>query len=202
MLFAGTVKEGLKKLSRDTVLVLLGPTLPDLESTDVAGLIRERNPVAEVALIASRGGQPADSQPGRREAAPAAGGEFPDVPPHILNRILKVRDFILENYSTPLSLAAACGMAATSKTYFCHYFKRVTGRSLRGYQQVLKIRMAERLLRDRGLSVTDVAMKVGYNDSNYFSTVYKKITGSPPRYQRGIKEEPEKNKKWTKTKKY
>jgi AraC-like DNA-binding protein len=36
-------------------------------------------------------------------------------------------------------------------------------------------------LQDRRLSITDVAIRLGFNDSNYFSTVYKKITGVSPR---------------------
>jgi AraC-like DNA-binding protein len=75
-------------------------------------------------------------------------------------------------------------MASLSKTYFCHFFKCITGHSLRHYQHEVKIHIAEELLRDKRLSVTEVAELLGYNDSNYFSTMYKKITGiSPRKYQ-------------------
>ncbi len=109
---------------------------------------------------------------------------YPDVPPHLVSGVVKVRDFVARNYSESLSLATACKMAGTSKTYFCRFFKRITGHSLRSYHHAVKIQVAERLLKDEGLSVTDVAIRVGYNDSNYFSTIYKKLTGTSPRYRR------------------
>jgi YesN/AraC family two-component response regulator len=111
-------------------------------------------------------------------------GDYPGIPSHLIGGVLRVRDFVTRNYSESLSLEAACKMASTSKTYFCRFFKSITGHSLRSYQHAVKIRVAEELLKDRRLSVTDVAIMVGYNDSNYFSTIYKKFKGFPPRYQR------------------
>jgi YesN/AraC family two-component response regulator len=106
---------------------------------------------------------------------------YPDIPTHIVNGILRVRDFVAQNHSESLTLAAACKMASLSKTYFCHFFKYITGHSLRSYHHVVKIRVAEELLRCNKLSIIDVALKLGYCDSNYFSTIYKKISGVSPR---------------------
>jgi AraC-like DNA-binding protein len=55
--------------------------------------------------------------------------------------------------------------------------------------------MAEELLRDKQLSIADVAIKLGYNDSNYFSTIYKKFTGHSPKYRRITFRNLEKNEK-------
>ena len=107
--------------------------------------------------------------------------QYPNVPSHIAKGVLRVRDFLAQNYSDSLSLAAACKMAATSKTYFCRFFKCITGHTLRSYHNVVRVQMAEQLLRDRRLSVTDVAVRLGYHDSNYFSTIYKRMTGTPPK---------------------
>ncbi|RJQ46493.1 MAG: DNA-binding response regulator [Nitrospiraceae bacterium] len=105
---------------------------------------------------------------------------FPDIPAHLLNGVLKVRDFIAQNYAESLTLEAACKMASMSRTYFCHFFKSVTGHSLNSYQHAVKIRRANELLSDKKLSIMDVALKLGYCDSNYFSTIYKKVTGTSP----------------------
>ncbi len=109
--------------------------------------------------------------------------QYPDIPSHVVDGVLKVRDFVAQNYADSLTLAAACKMAAISKTYFCRFFKSITGHSLRSYHHVVKIRMAEELLRDKRMSIIDVALKLGYCDSNYFSTVYKKFTGISPRHR-------------------
>lgn len=109
---------------------------------------------------------------------------LPNIPSHLVNGILKVRDFINNNYSESITLNDACKMASTSKTYFCRYFKSVTGHSLRNYHHVVKVQMAKELLRDKRLSIADIAIQLGYNDSNYFSAIYKKITGVSPKYHR------------------
>jgi len=105
----------------------------------------------------------------------------PDVPSHLVNGVLRVRDFIDRNYAESLTLAEACRIADMSKTYFCRFFKCITGHSLRSYEHYVKIRAAGEFLKDKGLSIKDIALKVGYSDPNYFSTVYKKITGASPR---------------------
>jgi len=109
---------------------------------------------------------------------------YPNVPSHIVDGVLKVRDYIIQNYSESISLGAACKMASTSKTYFCHYFKKITGHSLRNYHHLVKVQIAEELRRDRRFSIADVAIKLGYNDSNYFSTIYKRFTGMSPKHRR------------------
>lgn len=112
--------------------------------------------------------------------------EYPNVPFHVAKGVLRVRDFVAQNYSESLSLDEACRMAATSKTYFCRFFKRITGHSLRSYHNLVKVQMAEHLLKDRSLSVADVAIRLGYHDSNYFSTIYKKMTGTPPKSRKTV----------------
>jgi AraC-like DNA-binding protein len=109
---------------------------------------------------------------------------LPNIPSHLVSGILKVRDFITQNYSESITLNDACKMASTSKTYFCRYFKSVTGHSLRNYHHVVKVKMARELLRDKRLSIADIAIQLGYNDSNYFSAIYKKMTGVSPKYHR------------------
>ena len=129
-----------------------------------------------------------DVSQGRRRvslsAETAQDGPYPHIPSHLVNGVLRVRDFVAKNYSESLTLSAACKMASTSKTYFCRFFKDITGHSLRSYHHVVKVRVAEELLRDKRLSVTDVAIKLGYSDSNYFSTIYKRITGVSPKSRR------------------
>lgn len=115
---------------------------------------------------------------------------YPDIPSHLVNGILKVRDFISQNYSESLSLPDACKMASTSKTYFCRFFKSITGHSLRTYHHVVRIRIAEDLLRNKNLSIKEVAQQLGYNDTNYFSTIFKKITGLSPRQRQTFDQHP------------
>ena len=119
---------------------------------------------------------------------------YPNIPSHLVEKLLRVRDFVGQNYSESLTLSAACKMATISKTYFCRFFKTVTGHSLRHYHHVVRVRIAEELLQDKRLSITDVAIRLGYNDSNYFSTIYKKINGVSPRQRQAFDQYPSKTK--------
>lgn len=102
---------------------------------------------------------------------------------NLASGVIKVRDYLDNNYSKSITLDDACKMASTSKTYFCRCFKCITGHSLRNYHHVVKVQKAKQLLRNKRLSIADVATKLGYSDSNYFSIIYKKFTGVSPRHR-------------------
>ncbi len=145
---------------------------------DAEGILREIKVLVGIdADTQNLGGTPAPAKTVQDE-------RYPDIPPHIVEGILKVRDFVSRNHSESLSLPAACRMASISKTYFCHFFKLVTGHSLRSYQHVVKVRMAGQLLANRRLSVKEVARRLGYRDPNYFSTIYRRVAGISPKQDR------------------
>lgn len=57
-------------------------------------------------------------------------------------------------------------------------FKQETGQTVNQHLTQVRIENAKRLL--ASISVTETAFEVGFNDSNYFSTVFKKQTGHTP----------------------
>jgi AraC-like DNA-binding protein len=78
-------------------------------------------------------------------------------------------------------LAEVAGM---SRFYFCHSFKEVTGQTISDYINYIRISMAESKLDNTDLSITDIALSVGFDDINYFSRVYKKHKGISPKAAR------------------
>ncbi|MDD2955304.1 MAG: response regulator [Oscillospiraceae bacterium] len=64
--------------------------------------------------------------------------------------------------------------------YLSRTFKKQEGISLLEYIQAKKVEIACRLLKDTGLSVSDVAAKLGYANFAYFAQVFKKTTGLTP----------------------
>jgi len=48
------------------------------------------------------------------------------------------------------------------------------------YLQRYRIHQAKKLLKESGLSVTEIALKVGFSDSGYFSRVFHRETGLSP----------------------
>ena len=90
--------------------------------------------------------------------------------------------YIGENYSRDISLQKISRQFAISESYLSRKFKAVTGIGLNRYITFVRISNAEKMLRDGGASVAEAARSCGYNDSNYFSTVFQKVKGVMPSY--------------------
>lgn len=90
---------------------------------------------------------------------------------------------IQQNYTNPLySLDAPLKSAPYCQDYLCRLFRQEMGTTPHKYLMDLRLRAAVDALRaGRDSSVTEIAHKCGYNDSLYFSRVFKKRYGLSPR---------------------
>lgn len=95
--------------------------------------------------------------------------------------IIGAKKYIKENYNKDLSLEEVAHNMAVSPYYFSKLFKKKTGENFIDYVTKVRIKKAQGLLRETGKSIKMIAHCVGYNDPNYFSRVFKKITGMSPR---------------------
>lgn len=102
------------------------------------------------------------------------------IPSHILYRLIAVKDYMDENYTKQMDVTEAAKMANMGRTYFCKYFKQVTGYSLVDYSHYIKIERSKDFLRDMNASIAEVSAAVGYNSPTYFIETFKKITGVTP----------------------
>ena len=66
-----------------------------------------------------------------------------------------------------------------SKTYLNNNFKKITGDSIMHYYRSLKIEEAKKLIK-KGESITVVSDKLFFESPNYFSKVFRSITGLTP----------------------
>ncbi|MFT3698602.1 MAG: AraC family transcriptional regulator [Kofleriaceae bacterium] len=78
-------------------------------------------------------------------------------------------------------LAKAAGMSRTS---FAVHFKEVAGVAPVEYLAEWRMRLAQRMLREDGRAVAEVADALGYTSESAFSTAFKRIVGMPPRNYR------------------
>jgi AraC-like DNA-binding protein len=69
-------------------------------------------------------------------------------------------------------------------TGFIKRFKHETGLTPADFAQRIKIEEARRRLTDTGNSITEIAFKLGFSTSQYFSSVFRKYTGATPREYR------------------
>ncbi len=97
----------------------------------------------------------------------------------------KARQYIEENYDSQLNLEEVAGEVGLSSSYFSRSFKKKFGISFTDYLKQLRLDRARRLLRSSGKNISEIAVEVGYNDSNYFSKVFKKEESlAPTEYRR------------------
>ncbi|MCX8131216.1 MAG: response regulator transcription factor [Clostridia bacterium] len=103
------------------------------------------------------------------------------------NFIEKAKDFIDRNYALEdLNLGIIADNVYVSPGYLSQLFKQVVGESYIEYLTKVRINHAKRLLKETNLKAYEIAEKVGYTDSQYFSTCFKKVVGVSPTDYRDI----------------
>lgn len=98
--------------------------------------------------------------------------------------IMSIKAYIRSNYAADLNAAQIAQKFYLNASYLSTLFKEKTGMNLTSYIEGIRMEKAKQLLEGKALSITEVALDTGYSDSNYFSKVFKKYTGMPPRQYR------------------
>jgi two-component system response regulator YesN len=95
--------------------------------------------------------------------------------------IRKVMDRIHQKYADNINLSLLADEFRINPVYLGHLFKKETGEIFNNYLNRIRIEEAKRLLQQRpDLKTSDIALEVGYANTNYFYTIFKKITGQSP----------------------
>jgi len=95
------------------------------------------------------------------------------------------REYIDRHYAdAELSLGLVAGVVRISPNHLSTVFKEKTGVGFTEYLTAVRIRQAKQLLATTNLRAAEVATRVGYQNFNYFSMLFKRMTGvSPSRYR-------------------
>ena len=104
-----------------------------------------------------------------------SGGEF-FTPQHVSKLIARLagslnKNFVLEKF---------CEQEQCSERALRQHFRTLTGMTVNHYLRQLRICHAQYLLQHTEWMVSDVAMRCGFEDSNYFSVVFTRETGMTP----------------------
>ena len=91
-----------------------------------------------------------------------------------------ISEYVSAHFPEDMSLPTLALRFSVSESHLSRKFKDVSGVGLNEYVTFVRIMNAERLLREGGRSITEVAALCGFNDSNYFSAVFKRIKGVTP----------------------
>ncbi|KGE18697.1 AraC family transcriptional regulator [Paenibacillus wynnii] len=99
------------------------------------------------------------------------------------------QNYIFNHLYEELSLDKLAGVAGLNGSYLSQLFKKETGIAISDYIQRERIEEAKRLIEAHGITLSDIATRLHFNDQSYFTKVFKKYTGTTPkeyRNNRGI----------------
>lgn len=96
----------------------------------------------------------------------------------------EISEYIAANFAENLSLRELSSIFALSSGHLSRRFKAVVGMGINEYVTYIRILNAEKLLKGTKLTVMEIANRCGFNDSNYFSTVFRQTMGATPNQYR------------------
>jgi len=97
-----------------------------------------------------------------------------------LLRVGNVISALENNFSKNWKIEELLRIAHMSRSNLMRVFNKATGQAPVEYLVRLRIQKAMALLRDTELSITEIALEVGFNDSNYFARQFNKLIGKSP----------------------
>ena len=91
-----------------------------------------------------------------------------------------VKAYIVRNLSKKITLAELSLHAHCSTVTLTEHFRREYGMTIMQYLLKKRMQLAEQLLNDNILSITDISARCGFADVEYFSRCFKGMHGLPP----------------------
>ncbi|MGM0874732.1 MAG: response regulator transcription factor [Bacillota bacterium] len=91
-----------------------------------------------------------------------------------------VRRYLDKHYASEISLTTLSEQFHINSAYLSEIFKNNIGQNFSDYLINLRMENAQAFLKDKQLKIIDVAHLVGFSNSGYFSTVFKKHFGQTP----------------------
>ena len=92
--------------------------------------------------------------------------------------------YVHMHLSEPIRLNDVANFVNLSPNYFSSLFKREMNLSFADYVNQTRIKESQYLLETTEYSILDIAISVGYNNQNYFTTIFRKFTGITPKQYR------------------
>ncbi len=95
-------------------------------------------------------------------------------------KITRAREILIQHIGEPITIKELSRKVAINECYLKKGFKEMFGATIFDFYQSQRMEHAKYLLYEKGLSVTEVSMMLGYSSISHFSTAFKKHTGLKP----------------------
>jgi AraC-like DNA-binding protein len=96
------------------------------------------------------------------------------------DKVAKAREILIQHIGEPITIKELSRKVAINECYLKKGFKEMFGTTIFDFYQSQRMEHAKYLLYEKGMSVTDVALILGYSSISHFSTAFKKHTGLKP----------------------
>lgn len=100
--------------------------------------------------------------------------------PREISGIADVAAFMETSFADSIAISDVIEKSHYSQRHFIRLFSAAYGMTPQRYLLDVRIRHASVMLKESVLPVTEVALRCGFDDSNYFSRVFRKYTGRSP----------------------
>lgn len=91
-----------------------------------------------------------------------------------------ILEYVNSHFTENISANSISRIFGYDETYFCRRFKAVTGITTMNYIRILRLELAQKMLRETTESISHISLKCGFSDTHYFSNCFKKHFGISP----------------------
>lgn len=92
----------------------------------------------------------------------------------------KIMKYITENYYRNITISELSDQFHICESTIFKSFKKNTGLKVTDYINFTRIMNAERLMRETDLTLTEISYRCGFNNFNYFCSVFKRYKNTTP----------------------
>ncbi|WP_235941682.1 AraC family transcriptional regulator [Paenibacillus puerhi] len=94
---------------------------------------------------------------------------------HMNSKLKPLFDYMEENYNRSLTLEGLANVVGVTPQHLCNVFKKATGIRIFQYLNSVRIKKSkELLLQHPQMPIKEIAFATGFEDANYFCSVFKK----------------------------
>ncbi len=125
-------------------------------------------------------GEPLEGELGDASPEPESASSEPESNMRLSMVAEAIEAYMRQNFREDISMQDAARAMNYSEAYFCKLFKQCFGKNFTARLAEYRVEEAKKLLVGPIVNIREIGRSVGYEDSNYFAKVFKRITGQSP----------------------